>query len=203
MKLTEITGGQPLDQFVAERGAAAQRELQRAADAIIAHHRENAAAGIFPERACFLTSQLTEKVGRRAWRYFAPLIAYSRELRDNSPKHQDGLVVVPMHRVTDFASVPRVPIAYYLTGDTAHEESGPHDELCLDESVPRKLTDKVFREMFTAPRHDGRPGYEPAWRKRLMFKGVRLGAWWSKAKRAIGATPEEDEQDQPTQGGTR
>jgi len=49
--------------------------------------------------------------GRAKWRL-------PTELAYNSQIH--GLIIVPEGYITDFASVPRLPFAYWLTGDTAH-----------------------------------------------------------------------------------
>lgn len=54
--------------------------------------------------------------------------------------------VVPEGFNTDFASVPRVPIAYWLTGNTAHAPSTLHDWLCRTAVVPRTVADKLFAE---------------------------------------------------------
>jgi hypothetical protein len=47
-----------------------------------------------------------------------------------------GKIIVPVDFETDFASVPRVPIAYELFGDRAHRESVIHDYLYRIDSKP-------------------------------------------------------------------
>ena len=39
-------------------------------------------------------------------------------------------VCVPSGYVTDFASVPRLPLVFLVMGDTAHEAAGLHDYVC-------------------------------------------------------------------------
>lgn len=61
-----------------------------------------------------------------------------------------GLIEVPKGFVTDFASVPRVPVIYTMFGDRAHHESVVHDYLYQTNLVPRGVADKVFREAMVA-----------------------------------------------------
>lgn len=62
------------------------------------------------------------------WILAAPLIYQSK-------KH--GLVTVPAGFVTDFASVPRLPIIHSAWGDRAHRESVLHDYLYRIDAVPK------------------------------------------------------------------
>lgn len=115
----------------------------------------------------FLTDLKAEKVhevdglGRANWRLLAPLV-YSSRLR--------GLIVVPKGFKTDFASVPRLPLAYALTGDTAHASAVVHDYLCRitfqDCEITWAEAARVFKE---AMKHEGVPG----WRRQMMYLGVR------------------------------
>lgn len=82
-------------------------------------------------------------------------------------------ITVPAGFVTDFASVPRVPFAFLLTGDTAHMAAVIHDFLYTIKVLPRETADAVFYE---AMRSTG----VPLWRAWTMWLGVRLGgqlAW--------------------------
>lgn len=77
-------------------------------------------------------------------------------------------ITVPRGFVTDFASVPRVPIIYSLFGDRAHREAVVHDYLYQTHFVPKALADKVFLEAMKA-RGKG-------WFVRFgMYLGVVLG----------------------------
>ena len=82
-------------------------------------------------------------------------------------------VTVPIGFQTDFASVPKVPIAYMLFGDRAHREAVIHDYLYRSDSVPvvaRKQADDVFYE---AMKLRGK-SFFVRW---CMWGGVRLGGW--------------------------
>lgn len=82
---------------------------------------------------------------------------------------------------TDFASVPRIPIAYNLFGNRAHYESVIHDFLYCKDSKPvvsRKTADEVFLE---AMKLRGK-----SWFVRYsMYSGVRLGGWTAYHKRNV------------------
>jgi hypothetical protein len=117
----------------------------------------------------FLTELVTRKVkeagstGRAKWELQQDLAFHSARV---------GLIIAPAGFVTDFASVPRVPLAYWLTGDTAHKSAVIHDYICRV-WVPRlRITWReaalVFEECM---KHEG----VPAWRRKLMTWAV-MGA---------------------------
>lgn len=109
---------------------------------------------------------------RGTWKLLQPLV-YSSELA--------GMITVPAGFVTDFASVPRIPVAFLLAGDCGQEAAVIHDFLYTTHQVPRETADAVLREALLV-------GDEPAWRAWLMWAGVRVG----------GAHPwEADGQQQP------
>lgn len=100
------------------------------------------------------------------WRLTAPLQYYSDVL--------GGITLeIPAGFVTDFASVPRIPVVYELCGATSAEASVVHDYLYTTKAFPRALCDDVLRE---ASAITG----VPAWRRNLMWAGVRLfgGSHW-------------------------
>jgi hypothetical protein len=80
---------------------------------------------------------------------------------------------VPAGFVTDFASVPRVPLAFLLCGDTAHKAAVLHDYLYSQGGTDRSYADAVLRAGMAA---DG----EPAWRRWAMWAAVRVfgGRFW-------------------------
>ncbi|MCU0810120.1 MAG: DUF1353 domain-containing protein [Thiobacillaceae bacterium] len=117
----------------------------------------------------FLTQLVAEKVkeggsySRTKWKLRQDLAFMSETA---------GLIVAEEGFEMDFASVPRLPLTFWLTGDTAHASAVIHDKLCRD-WVPRGWITwagaaEVFRE---AMEHEG----VPAWRRWLMYQGV-LGA---------------------------
>ncbi len=107
----------------------------------------------------------TSHDGRGTWRLLEPL-AYRSDVADN-------IFVVPAGFVTDFASVPRIPVAFFLTGDTCHEAAVLHDWLYTVHTVDKATADKVLREAAIVCG-------VPAWRASLVWLGVWLGgagAW--------------------------
>jgi tetrahydromethanopterin S-methyltransferase subunit F len=117
----------------------------------------------------FFTPLRAEKVhdaggnGRAKWRLL-------ESLRYRS--HLLGRVIeVPAGYETDFASVPRLPLAYMLAGDTGHAAAVIHDFLVdtmVEDAATWDRAAEVFRE---ALRHEGLPG----WRIGMMTAGVRMG----------------------------
>jgi hypothetical protein len=104
----------------------------------------------------FLTPLRTEKLEDDFWVVFMPF----------SARVGDRTITVPAGYVTDFASVPRLPLAYLLAGNTAHKSAVLHDYLYA-RGRGRKFADKVFLGAMEA---EGIPG----WRRRLMYAAVRL-----------------------------
>lgn len=77
-------------------------------------------------------------------------------------------ITVPAGFQTDLASVPRLPFVYLLCGDCAREAAVVHDYLYTTRPVCRATADAVLRE---ASQVTG----VPAWRRWLMWVGVRIG----------------------------
>ncbi len=115
----------------------------------------------------FLTHLEVEKVaegashGRATWRLTAPLAYESETVR---------IITVPDGFETDFASVPRLPLAYWLTGDTAHASAVVHDYLCREWYPVGKITWSRAADIFgEAMKAEG----VPAWRRALMVRAVK------------------------------
>lgn len=77
-------------------------------------------------------------------------------------------VCVPKGFKTDFASVPRLPFAYLLAGDTAHKAAVVHDYLYENGIGDKATADKIFLEAMLI-------SGVPAWRARLMYWAVCIG----------------------------
>jgi hypothetical protein len=82
-------------------------------------------------------------------------------------------VWVPKGFVTDFASVPRIPVAFLLAGNSAQEAAVIHDWLYTAHKVgrlevTRAMADAVFKEAALASDVAG-------WRAQMMYLGVRIG----------------------------
>lgn len=121
-------------------------------------------------------------------RFLDPLPTY-RKLREanafgRATWRQEGVLrfvgsdgapwIVPDGFETDFASVPRLPLAYWLTGDTAHMSAVLHDYLCRNRLLPWGEAAEVFLDAMRAE------GVTP-WRRRLMYWAVRyLGGYEDK-----------------------
>lgn len=103
-----------------------------------------------------------ESAGRGLWLVLAPLIYESDVL---------GKIEVPAGTTTDLASVPRIPLAYWLTGGAAEASAVVHDYLCETQVYTRQLSwskaAKVFLEAMKVE-------HVPAWRRYAMYIAVLL-----------------------------
>ena len=117
--------------------------------------------------ARFITSLVAVKLNEKNWELKCALVYQSKIL--------DQTITAPVDFVTDFASVPRVPLAYLLAGNTAHEAAVIHDFLYNNKPHPctRKQADQVFLEAMEITGIVW-------WRRELMYNAVRLfsaGEW--------------------------
>jgi hypothetical protein len=124
----------------------------------------------------FLTPLDVRRRDDGRWVLIAPLIFESAVL---------GLVTVPRGFDTDFASVPRVPFAFLVAGDRAHEAAVLHDAIyrrgeVRGEPITRALADEAFRDAMEATG-------EPWWRRRVMWAAVRVagGGPWARYRRGL------------------
>lgn len=88
-----------------------------------------------------------------------------------------GLVTVPVGFLTDFASVPRLPLTFALVGAYGHAAAALHDWMYASGKYSRKQSDKVFKN---ALRSSG----IARWRAWIMWTGVRVGGSRRYAKNA-------------------
>lgn len=103
-----------------------------------------------------------EKMPNGRWRVLSPLIYLSRYA---------GRIAVPRGFDTDFASVPRLPLMFWLLGDRGHMAATLHDYLYRTGRVTRATADAVFWEALEL---------EANRVERFAFwAGVRLGGWAS------------------------
>ena len=113
----------------------------------------------------FLSTLVVEQVeaGKRAkWRLVKPLIYFSVVAK--------AQLEVPEGFVTDFASVPRIPILFDLLGDQGQMAAALHDWLyTAPHPLPsREHADDVLKEALIAQGMDEAEAI-------LMFLGARLG----------------------------
>lgn len=118
-----------------------------------------------------LRVELIDSRGSGIWQLTSPFVYTSDVL--------DTVLVVPAFFVTDFASVPRLPIAYSIVGNTSHEAAVLHDWLYspkCKEPCDRAQADAVLYE---AALISG----APKWKAYLIWLAVRLfGSQFYKAK---------------------
>jgi hypothetical protein len=86
----------------------------------------------------FFGSLKAEHLEGKWWRLSEPLAFYS--------KRYDMTICAPARFVTDFASVPRLPLAYLFAGGTGHWEAVIHDVLYRFGMPPRSTADQIFFE---------------------------------------------------------
>ena len=81
-----------------------------------------------------------------------------------------GLIGVPEGFITDFASVPRIPIVFDLVGDYGQAAASVHDYLYTYGTLSRKDIDSIFHRALLDTGLD-------KFRSYVMFLGVRLFGW--------------------------
>lgn len=123
-----------------------------------------------PRFATSLSVALVSESPRR-WRLTAPLLYDTRILPPVLGRTHQGArpfcIVVPPGFVTDFASVPRIPVAWLVVGDTAIAPAVVHDWLYTVQTCTREQADKIFFEAMTAAR------CHSSWKRALMYSAVR------------------------------
>lgn len=97
--------------------------------------------------------------GRSEWIVDEPLIYHSNITNKR--------YTAPKGFITDFASVPRIPLAYALFGDTIHAPAAIHDWLYSTGIEERPVADTVLREAALAIS-------VPKWKVTLIYYAVRL-----------------------------
>ena len=111
-----------------------------------------------------LTSLDVRKVGKKDWMLIAPLVV--KITRDDGTWF---LIRVPDGFVTDFASVPRIPLVFYLFGGIGDYGACVHDWLYRNGLFTREESDDIFRAMLVYV--DETSESRADW----MRRGVRLG----------------------------
>jgi hypothetical protein len=93
----------------------------------------------------------------------------------------DVTVTVPAGFMTDFASVPRLPLIYYVCGNQAHEASVVHDYLYSLDSMPlvdKNTADRIFYDAMIEMGLDRHIA-------RMMYDGVVIGGESHFHKRSV------------------
>lgn len=104
--------------------------------------------------------------------------------RDFHYFHDSGLIVVPKGFITDFDSVPRLPVVYLMAKNWATKSALVHDYLYKQgrlngKKISRKQADFIFHDAM------GHEHLLPR-RQNIIFAGVRVGGWraWGKHRKA-------------------
>ena len=92
-----------------------------------------------------------------------------------------GTITVPKGFQTDFASVPRVPIAFSLFGNRAHHEAVIHDYLYRTDSVPQSTYSQSNDCFLEAMKVRGKSLFI----RYSMYWGVVIGGWIHYHKRLV------------------
>jgi hypothetical protein len=118
----------------------------------------------------FASPLRAEHISGTTWKLLEPFL-FTVELAGGKAYY-----MVPAGFVTDGASVPRWPGMYWLFGGKATKSACAHDWLYSEVNSEREYADEVF---YAAMRNE-----ERAWRRGVMWLGVRLGGWlpWYKRK---------------------
>lgn len=119
--------------------------------------------------AKFLTEELNVRLldNDRIWVVDSPLL-YESDILSKT-------VEVPAGFQTDFASVPRVPIAYMFFGDRAHREAVIHDYLYRIDAVPAATFSEANNVFLEAMKVRGKSIFV----QYAMYSGVCLGGYFS------------------------
>lgn len=118
--------------------------------------------GVFTSQLNVVLCNDTSHEGRGAWQLTEPL-TYDSSLTGKT-------YTVPSKFITDFASVPRIPVLFDLFGDSAHEAATLHDWLYSTGAEPRQTCDKLFFEAMIST------GISE-WKSQIMYIAVRSFGW--------------------------
>lgn len=114
----------------------------------------------------FVTQLCCKQIEDDLWETTAPLVY-------DAGRH--GVFTVPVGFRTDFASVPRAPIAWWFCGGKGEAAAVVHDWLYRKGGVSKDTADRVFymglRDMGIGPFRAG-----------VMYRAVWAGGWhmWNK-----------------------
>ena len=126
------------------------------------------------------------QLGRRRWITLSPLVYSSGVF--------GGTITVPAEFITDLASVPRLPVAWWIAGDRARGPAVLHDWLYQHPGFgDRSLADAVFLEAMGVHQPEFGHEAEPILVRTTMWSAVRAFGWmvWhSYERRASALNPE-------------
>ena len=117
----------------------------------------------------FLSGLEVRKRDARHWELLAPL---SVRFEPGFPRKDGARLIdltVPAGFVTDFASVPRTPLSWWVGGGIGDASAVVHDYFCINRAI---VTSKTAADIFDACLRV-EIGVAP-WRRVLMVRAVRL-----------------------------
>jgi len=125
------------------------------------------------EKECL--ENCSDKVQFSRWRLTSPL-AYKSDLLDDS-------IVVPEGFSTDYASIPRLPVVYWLAGNLANAPAVLHDWMYSNHWVTKGsklLADKIFKEAMDLTKDP-----PSAWKRLAFYHSVLWLGWiaWNRGGR--------------------
>ena len=85
----------------------------------------------------WITELKVKQIDEKHWELIDPLVYRSDKI---------GLIAVDQGLITDFASVPRIPIAYLIAGGRANASATLHDYLYTTHQVSRLKADNLIFE---------------------------------------------------------
>lgn len=103
---------------------------------------------------------LRNRDGRRLFSLISPLNYQSKLI--------PGILVVDAGFVTDYGSVPRLPVVYSILGEIAHEPYVIHDMMYSKAIVAREVADRILAEAL-------RVMGIPEWKCEVIYEGARIG----------------------------
>lgn len=121
----------------------------------------------------FKTNLETEEIDDKFSRLTGELVYESKLL--------DCIITIPVGFITDFSSVPRVPIAYLFWGGRSHREAVLHDYLYRVDSVPVVSLSMANDVFFEAMESRGKPLFV----RYPMYWGVVLGGYFAYHKHRV------------------
>lgn len=114
-------------------------------------------------------------INANQWRLVEPFVYITKEGEE---------IEIPKNFVTDFASIPRIPLVWTIIGPPAtglyKEAAIPHDFIYATQTMSRKKIDKIFLEAMAFLK-------VPWWKRRIMFYAVRAFSWipWNNHKKRL------------------
>jgi hypothetical protein len=119
--------------------------------------------------AMFITGLAVSKIDHKHWKLLDDLMV---TFTPGFPMKDGGTLIdlmVPAGFVTDFASVPRTPLSWWVGGGVGDASAVVHDYFCVNREI---VTSAVAADIFEACLRV-EIGVS-AWRRVLMVRAVRL-----------------------------